>query len=159
MGHLPRIVAEKLQRHTEHRFDLAVVGLVLDEVRNQPHIGRDLDAMAGDQGAERANDLHQTGGQADFFFRLAQGGVDQVRVAGIAPASGKSHFAAMGGKAAGAQGQDQLGLVAAGNRHQHRGFGEVVIGLQGFRGVALHTTEQVIQHGLSRCSRLPGIMA
>ncbi|MNZ98462.1 hypothetical protein D3C78_1177450 [compost metagenome] len=147
MGDLARVVAEELQRHREYRGNLVVVGLELDIVGDEADIGGDLDAVAGDLRAERTDHLDQTGRQPHFLLRLAQGGADQVLVLGIAPPAGEGHFATVGGQTAGAQGQHQLRVVAAGDRHQHRRFGEVAIAGQGSGAMGLHALAQFVQHG------------
>jgi hypothetical protein len=114
-----RVLSEELQGHAEDGGNLGIVGQVLDVIGDHAHIGRHANAVQGNQRAERADDFDQAGRQADFFFGFAQGGEDQVRVFGVATPAGKGHFAAMGRQAAGAQGQDQLRFVTAGNRHQH----------------------------------------
>ncbi|MNE82515.1 hypothetical protein D3C80_1792440 [compost metagenome] len=111
-----RVLAKKLQGHAEYRCNLGIVGTVLDKIGYQPDKRRNLQPMQGNQRAQGADDLDQTGGQADFFFRFTQRGKDQVRVFGVTPPAGESHFATMCGKALGAQGQDKLGVFAAGYR-------------------------------------------
>ncbi|MNR26025.1 hypothetical protein D3C85_1432110 [compost metagenome] len=135
---LTRVFAEELQRNAEHRGDLGIIGPVLDEIRNHADIRRDLDAMQGDQRAERADHLDQTRRQADLFFGFAQGGENQVRVFGVTASAGESDFAAMGREPAGTQGQHQFRFVTAGDGHQYGGLGETAVGLQRARCVVAY---------------------
>ena len=97
--------------------------------------------MQGDQRTERADHFDQPRRQADFFFGFAQGGENQVGVFGVAAPAGEGDFAAMGRQPAGTQGQNQLGLVTAGDGHQHRGFGKTLIGLQCAWGVVAYSMQ------------------
>src|SRR5471032_427582 len=124
------IFAKELQRHAEHRGDLGIIGLILDKVRDHTDIRRDLDAMQGNQRAERADHFDQPGRQADLFFGFAQGGEHKVGIFRVAAATRKRHFATVGRKSAGTQGQDQFRLVTAGNGHQYGGLGETLVGFQ-----------------------------
>jgi hypothetical protein len=45
VGVFARVLAEELQRHAEYGGNLGIVGLVLDEVGDQPDIRGDLDAV------------------------------------------------------------------------------------------------------------------
>ncbi len=154
MGDLARGLQEEAQRHREHRGDLVVVGAVLDIVRHQADIGRDMDAEARHQRAERADDLHQAGRQAHLLLRLAQGGKGQVGVGGIATAAREGHFATVGGQAAGAQGQHQLRVVTAGQRHQHGRLRVLPVGLQDAWTVAAHALQELVEHDDSRFFRV-----
>src|SRR5471030_2953419 len=55
----PRILAEEFQRHAEHCCDLGIVGQVFDKIRDHADIRRDLDAVQGNQWAQRADDFDQ----------------------------------------------------------------------------------------------------
>ncbi|MCY1175184.1 hypothetical protein D9M73_154120 [compost metagenome] len=70
----------------------------------------------------------------------------QVEVLGIAPSAGEGDFAAMGGKAGGAQGQYQF--FAAGDRQQHRGLGETAVVVEVAWGVRRKALAQFIQHAV-----------
>ncbi|MNI83997.1 hypothetical protein D3C73_1408610 [compost metagenome] len=127
---LAGVLAEKFQRNAEHSSNFGIVGAVLDEVGNHPDVRRHLDTVQGNQWAQGPDHFNQARRQADFFFGLAQGGKHQVGVFRVAASTGKGHFTAMGREPTGAQGQDQLRFVAAGNRHQHCGLGETPVGFQ-----------------------------
>ncbi|MCY1378279.1 hypothetical protein D9M69_658970 [compost metagenome] len=141
MGHLARVAAKERQRHGKHRGDLAIVGLVFDVIRHQPDIGRDLNPMTRHQRTQRPDNLDQPRRQADFLFGLTQRGANQIEVFRIATTARKSHFAAVGGQPAGAQGQHHFRLVAAGDRDQNRRLGEAAVGLQKARTVAANALE------------------
>src|SRR5471032_2726292 len=131
MGVLARVFPEELQRHAEHGRNLGIVGQVFNVIRNDADIGRDLDAVQGDQRAERADHFHQPWRQADFFFGFAQGRENKVRILGVAAPAGEGDFAAMGREPAGAQGQNQFRFVTAGDRNEYRRLGETLVGFQG----------------------------
>ncbi|MNP14723.1 hypothetical protein D3C76_1070570 [compost metagenome] len=138
MGVLARVLAEELKGHTEHGGDLGIVRAVLDEIRNHPDIRCDLDAVQGDQRAQRADHFDQSRWQADLFLGFAQGGKNKVGVFGVASTTGESDFATMGRQPAGAQGQYQFRLVTASNRHQDGGLGETSVSLQRARCVVTY---------------------
>src|SRR5471030_155216 len=126
-----RVFSKELQRHAEHSRNFGIVGQVFDVIRNDADIGRDLDAVQGDQRTERADHFHQPRRQADFFFGFAQGSENKVRVFGVASPAGEGDFAAMGREPAGAKGQNQFRFVTAGDRHEYRRLGETLVGFQG----------------------------
>ena len=82
-------------------------------------------------------------------MRVDRVSVHQTGILRVAPTTGKGHFAAVGRQPAGTQGQDQLGVLAAGDRQQHRGLGETRVDLQILWREAAHTLEQLVQHGKS----------
>ena len=111
---------------------------LFDEIRNHPDIGRDHDAVQGDQRTKRADHFDQARWQADLFLGFAQGGKNQVGVFGVASTTRESDFATMGRQPAGAQGQYQFRLVTASNRHQDGGLGETSVSLQRARCVVTY---------------------
>src|ERR1700712_2045158 len=138
---LTGVLAEKLQRDAEHGSDFAIIGPVFDKIGNDAHVRRDLDPVLGDQRTQRAHHLDQSRRQAYLLLGLAQCGEHQIRVFGVASPAGERHFATMSRQPAGAQGQHQLGLVAAGDRQQDCGLGKACVGLKGARRMAAYTAK------------------
>src|SRR5690606_17053341 len=123
VGHFPVVLEEIAQRHAEDFLDLILIGAQIEDIRDYADIGRDLDAEARDQTAQRPYDLDQGGQQTDCLMRFTQGGVGQIHVGRITPTARQCHLTGVGRQVVRAQGKNDFRFfINTGHRYQYTCF-------------------------------------
>ncbi len=116
-----------LQRQLEHSIDLAGRRAPGQPRRDQADERvDDVTSREGRGRRELPEQVHLAARQPDLLFGLAQRGVPQVGILGVAPATGKRDLPGMPAQVGAAPGQDDMELLLAGRheqRHEHPGRG------------------------------------
>ena len=140
LAHQPPLAvrgAHRLQRQLEHVGDLGLRQHPREPGLDQPD--ERIDGVVGDErrrGRERADDLDGVGRQPDLLVRLAQRGRREVRVLGVAAATGERDLTRVALEVVAALGEDEMrfAVLVEVERGEDGGLGAAV-DVDGQRGI------------------------